>query len=492
MTQSVHWDVDKFETELAKQVRNRKLMVRSSSCNVRTGSSHLFDQFLLIGVPPKSSDMTPSILVAYPPISMSCIDMTTVIAMAMPTGPKRQDLRSNEGRTLQDEFVFTVAYGDDTIYGVCLHVYAKSFRNTFFVSKHTKSTFFALCFLTRKPVIAAHLSFLAYLALISIDRIDRAQLEDSPTAVLEGKPVMKDMLIDEGVGHVDGVDVPKFFAQAVKFYHSRTLNSAPMFLTRKIEIYFPQVADDSSIMSCVLDTIFSILSVDHVVSLVGALMLDAQVVVIGSNLHEITSTVLALQLLVKPFRFCGPVIPILPHTETFLRLLGSPTPFLIGVPACRELKDVVFLDTSIFVYLDRKTVAIPEGPLYPAKQQVVKKLEELISKEKSHTPHPFGFPGIFRQHYNYHYCFTPMTCTLITAALHEPLNQLFSDFLYGFFVTDRSTRDGEGVTVFNSELFMAQVEESKRPFFKALIESQNFENFVEDKITEYVELKAKK
>ena len=489
MASNVQWDVEKFETDLAKQVRNRKLMVRSSSCNVSIKSARLFDQFLLIGASPNGSDVSPSILVAYPPISIPFLDMDAVIAMAMPTGVQRQDLRSSEGKTLQDNFIFTVSSGDELLYGVCVHVSAMSFRKTFFVSKTTKGRFFSFCFLTRKPILAAHLSFLAYLALISIDRIDRAPLEPVPVTSFKGKPI-DGLIVEDGIGHADGVDVPKFFADALRFYHTRNLSSPPIFLTRKIEIYFPQAADDSSILSCILDTVFSLLPVESVVNLIGCLMLDAQIVVIGSNLHEVTSTVMALQLLVKPFRFCGPVIPILPHTESFFRLLGSPTPFIIGVPPCSDLKDVGFLETSVFVYLDRKTVTMPDVPAYPSKNQVVKKIEELISKEKKHVPHPFGFPEIFRQSYRYKYCFSPMTCTLVMSVLKEPFEQIFSDFLFGFFVTDRSTQNDEGITVFNSELFLAQVEESKQPFFKVLVESQNFKNFIEDKITEFIEWKA--
>jgi hypothetical protein len=46
------------------------------------------------------------------------------------------------------------------------------------------------------------------------------------------------------------------------------------------------------------------------------------------------------------------------------------------------------------------------------------------------------------------------------------------------------------VTVFNAELFLAQTSDNDRPFFKRLIESQNFEMFIENRIAAYLEMKG--
>jgi hypothetical protein len=144
----------------------------------------------------------------------------------------------------------------------------------------------------------------------------------------------------------------------------------------------------------------------------------------------------------------------------------------------------------VFVNLDKKTVSSSSFPKYPRQSQVVSKIESLISKEKAHISHPFGFPMIFKKHTSHKYCFSSTTTDLISKELAQPFAQLFTDFIYGFFVTDLSEDAGsEGVTVFNSELFLAQIAKPEFPFFKELVESQNFEQFIEGKICNYLAMK---
>jgi hypothetical protein len=44
--------------------------------------------------------------------------------------------------------------------------------------------------------------------------------------------------------------------------------------------------------------------------------------------------------------------------------------------------------------------------------------------------------------------------------------------------------------MFNAELFLAQTTGDDRPFFKRLVESQNFEMFITNRIAKYLEMKG--
>jgi hypothetical protein len=264
-----------------------------------------------------------------------------------------------------------------------------------------------------------------------------------------------------------------------------------MIIGTNLEIYFPPVIGSSCILYYVLDTLLSLLPLEDIVRLVAAVLLDGQILVVGSSLKEVSHCVLALQLLARPFTFCGPVIPILPSSPLFLRLLDSPTPFLIGVAPTPELREVQFLESCIFVHLDRQFVGPSATPCYPRQKGVLQKVQRLLAREKSQMPHPFGFPTVFRLHANHKFSFSQTTSDLVAAAFGDPLTQLFGDEVCGFFVTDNTTRRKEGgVTVFNAELFLAQSNPDDYPFLKEFLESQNFEMYIAAKMTQFLAAKV--
>jgi hypothetical protein len=112
----------------------------------------------------------------------------------------------------------------------------------------------------------------------------------------------------------------------------------------------------------------------------------------------------------------------------------------------------------------------------------VRRVGAILAREKAQTPHPFGYPRVFRRQTDHRFAFSPATAALIAATVREPLWQILTDFVHSFFVSDMAS----AVTVFNSELYLAQVEPDCREFFAALVESQNFELYMEAKITGYL------
>jgi hypothetical protein len=487
--EKVVWDVERFEHQLAKQIRNHTLVSRSPLLLHADSPTTVFDQILLIGVPPYNHpDSAPQILVAYPPVTADGLDFSKLTRLALPTGPSRKYLRAAGSNLIQDDFVFTLSQGVETRYGICIHVKPKT--ACFFAPTQMRNVVFALCIFVRQPVFSPHFLFLSFLALSSVGSSGLCRLlpPDSEPIDFEGKPI-DGMIVTDAIAHNPTIKVPQFFPDAVKSFQLCENGSPPLFLGPDLEIYFPNAEDPNAVLNYTLDTLFSILSVEDIIRLVIAMILDGQILVIGSSLREVTYTVLALQYLIRPFTFCGPVIPILPATAEFLDLLASPTPFLVGVAPCPELRDVVFLDSSIFVHIDRHLVSASSAPVYPNYRPVMEQIERILRQEKSASPHPFGYPMLFRRQTKQKYCFSTITVELIDAAIKHPLSQVCSDFVYCFFVTDVSAAPG-GVTVFNSELFLAQVSDDDRPFFAELLDSQTFEMYIETRISEFLAMKG--
>lgn len=493
---SKNWNVEKFEAQLKKEVEHRKHYQRRSS-PILVLDFLLFDQFLLVGLPPDAKrDDPPEILFAYPPFQIPEIPLDNITDYCFPTGVDRQFLQKNKGHFLQDEFVFSFKSRVRPVFGVCVHVNPK-YEPTlpFYAGPDTKDTTFCFCLLTATPCFSSHFSFLTYLALWTVGKLKEPQVFDEEISVEmpQGVPIPGLDLTHQN-GHHPLLEVPVQFENEIANYYTSPLMSPPVRYSSDLELRFPTsayVENEKSIMWATWDTLFSILTPADIVTIIGGLHLDAQVLIIGKSLHEVTSAVHALVTLIKPFTFQGNVIPILPVKDEFMELLNSPTPFIIGCPPSPRLNKFSFLDSCIIVDLDKRSVP-PDAyyPQYPSFQKVVSGLTGLLSQKTNTEEHnPFGFPQIFGKYLSHKYSFPMTMVDKIFGVLQQPFTSILSEFLQCFFVTDMSASDS-GVTVFNQELFIAQAPEEDKQFFEMLIDSQTFREYVEDRISIYMKEKG--
>jgi hypothetical protein len=94
------------------------------------------------------------------------------------------------------------------------------------------------------------------------------------------------------------------------------------------------------------------LSPANIVKILAHLLLEKQVVVMGTNSSQVTATCTALLLLLSPFQWQSTYIPQLP--STLLDFLHSPVPFLVGcqpLQSTDEWPDVCFFDIDANVIL---------------------------------------------------------------------------------------------------------------------------------------------
>lgn len=481
-----NWDVKKFERDLERQVKRRHYITRSTSSEFRVAADiQAYDQFLIIGLPPTDTvpSSEPEVLVAFPPISHPHSKLEQIISMCLPTGINRQYLLKNGNEPIQDEFVFTIVNGPEVTYGSCVHVNVDStkIRKLPFYASN-KSSNFAFCILSRSPALSAHFIFLSYLVLSTFNLYDLSNIPKLDLPFYDSSNLIENMDLDNQIAHHRSITIPEYFSNALKYYYSKDSSSSPFEFGKDAQIFFPPVGNLECLLWLSLDTIFSLLNVDFIMKLVTSIIFDAQVLVIGHSLQEVSMTVIALQYLIRPFRFCGPVIPILPDTSDFFELLNSPTPFIIGVAPCKELSSFVFLEGCIFVYLDRKNASFATEASFPNEKEVVKQIKKILEKEKSRISHPFSFPSIFKKFLNHKYEFTPDTSKRIVDTIMNQIKILITDDIYSYFVTDIDSTDGSSVTIFNTELFLASVKNDCKKFYQKLLESQNFQIFIEEKI----------
>ena len=490
---SPEWNVEKFEAQLQKEVEHRKAFQRRALPKA-IGDFLLFDQFILTGLPPKASHgQSPELLFAYPPFQVPGIPLDQIVDYCFPTGPRRRHLHKHKGQFLQDAFIFRLNSLVCPVYGVCVHVNPKSESVLpFYADKTTKKKAFCFCLLTSTPVFNTHFSFLTYLALWTVNKIKEPQtFEDVISVEMIGGIEIPGLDLVHQSGHHPALSVPLQFENEVTNYYTSPLSSTPLRYSDDLELRFPPielVENELTIMRTTLDTLFSILSPADILTVLGGLYLDAQVLVLGKSLLEVSFCVHAFLCLLKPFVFQGQVIPILPCTPDYLELLNSPTPFIIGCAPDPSLNDISLLDSCIIVDLDKRCVPpVSYYPRFPSFDTVVAELNTLLAL-KVNTEDP-QTPNFLRKYQSYKYNFPAAMNDKILNCVQAPFNHVITDFLHCFFVTDMSASDS-GVTVFNQELFIAQAPEGETAFFEMLMDSQTFREYVEERIARFMHEKG--
>ncbi|RDX91279.1 DENN domain-containing protein 5B, partial [Mucuna pruriens] len=78
-----------------------------------------------------------------------------------------------------------------------------------------------------------------------------------------------------------------------------------------------------------MSTICRVLSLDSVLALITGVLLEKQVVVVCPNLGVLSSTVLSLVPMIRPFQWQSLLLPVLP--ERMIDFLDAPVPYIVGI-----------------------------------------------------------------------------------------------------------------------------------------------------------------
>ncbi|EAX86607.1 hypothetical protein TVAG_117660 [Trichomonas vaginalis G3] len=446
-----------------------------------------FEQFFLIGISPnKTQSDSPQVLIAYPPYQIPELNHKQIIEHALPYGTNRRKVKSGN-YVIQEEFTFALRYGESEIYGTTAVFYSNSSDLPFFMSKSTKNTLFAFVILSRIPTLSTHFSFLTYLVLLITGGIPKfkvlSEVQDLP--ITQGPPI-PDMEVKDSIAYYSTLQIPENFSRFIHIYHKCIPGMNPMDITDKLKLHFQTNDDTYAILYTALDTVCSILEPKMILDVLSALYLDYQILVIGSCLEEVSLTVLAFVHLIDPMKYSGIVMPVLPQTDDYLDILQAPTPYIIGTIPSDKLLKLDFLDTTVFVNLDTKTVETGEDmPHYPNAENIAKELKKEFS-EKNKPQYLYAFQSEYLTHLKHKYLFTSQNVNRIVRILRAPLENVTTDFIYSFFVTDLDREDSS--TIFNRELFLMMM--PQEPFFKGILSSQTFEQWTSQKLDEFMILKG--
>lgn len=127
------------------------------------------------------------------------------------------------------------------------------------------------------------------------------------------------------------------------------------------------------------------LTVDTMVTLLAALLQEYRVVVQSQQLGTLTTFVLGLIPLLKPFVWQGALVPILPNS--LAEALQAPTPYIFGMRRFSDMPDVAEVDLTelALLDLDKGTIAVPEGMLrLPREKALRSALQQGILNPQKH------------------------------------------------------------------------------------------------------------
>lgn len=365
-----------FSPELDKNIDQEKVQPskRSHPINYMKNATSMFDYFFLIGnTTTGEQDNNPRILISFPSTIESSIPIDNILSFSFPTGPERHKLSGINHDSISDFFVFTIFINEIPYFGFCLHAFP--INDLFLTPSHCAVCF---CLLTKVPIYSSHFVFLSYLALLCADR-SKVPTDLNPSIPeINNSGTVPSGFNEEGkIAFDPSITLPNFFPTLLYTYYGHGPGSPKVTLYGSYPLYFPPCQNKKCILYSCLDILFNIFSVEQILSILSALLLDFQVVIVGSNLGLVTSCILSLDLLTKPFNFSGSIIPILPVKQNFLELLNSPIPYLIGSPPSKDLFNIDYSETSFFVSIDKKFIPLNKSiPQFPNYQSVLREIKK--------------------------------------------------------------------------------------------------------------------
>ncbi|GJP81858.1 hypothetical protein CLOP_g11976 [Closterium sp. NIES-67] len=221
------------------------------------------------------------------------------------------------------------------------------------------------------------------------------------------------------------------------------------------------------------------LSLDNVLLVLAAVLLEKQLVVICPNMSLLSSAVLAIVPLIRPFIWQSALLPVLP--SQLLPFLDAPVPFVVGLQApmacVRERTS-----SLVIVNLAKNKVSLPcDLPLLPEHQDLAACL----------LPHHSAMAGDADAATRLVFRTTPEQAR---AAEHFQASlvayfQSFCASIRSYTVTAIGTT-GERVPVLLKDAFVNSFSPKSQPFFKLFFETQMF-SVHSDKLLAFPEMGAK-
>ncbi|XP_006990466.3 DENN domain-containing protein 2A isoform X2 [Peromyscus maniculatus bairdii] len=243
-------------------------------------------------------------------------------------------------------------------------------------------------------------------------------------------------------------------------------NFLPGSGTEVIELCRPL---DSRLEHVDFESLFSSLSVRHLVSVFASLLLERRVIFIADKLSTLSTCCHAMVALIYPFSWQHTYIPVLP--PAMIDIVCSPTPFLIGLLSSslallRELplEEVLVVDLINDRFLRQME---DEDSILPRKLQVA--LEHILEQRNDLACDQDG---------------GPLDC--VHGPESSPLNEVVSEAFVRFFVETVGhyslfLTSGEERSLQREAFRKAVSSKSLRRFLEVFMETQTFRGFIQER-----------
>lgn len=504
---------------------------RLSSCIHHTSNdnenNHQFDHFFIFGGDPQGTSFErPMLLANFPSANFekSEDEVNRIMDFCFPNGFSEityiQD-RKNKS-ILQNEFVFYLMEDNaQRVYGIAVILYLDdpNIKMPFFCTQNNVKYPFCLCFLTKTPFLSSHFQFCSYLALVLDGEIESVHLKglEQDVNIKNDGNVINSLVKDKNFGLIavkEGLEAPKVLVDELIFFYGLPSKSISGFnhkikLTNDIELNLPLNLKESNALAYpTLHALFSCLSPLVIVQLYNAILLEQHILIVSTNIHKLTLSVIAITQIMTPFQSQALLFPVLPNNETLSQLLETPFPYIIGSVKTSSTPEVV-------VNLDKGTIQLPNNfPMFPNYKHVVKKLENLlndsmksilvpkkhqrnflvIATKKSNPEFKkfvdsidiFVFPSLFTRNISIKYVFSPIIIEDIINIFRTSFPPVLQDLIRSCFVTD-NTDPNMPVTIMNKELMMSMISDDEQEFYSLFQPTQLFDYFCNSLTDQYSE-----
>lgn len=482
------------------------------------GDHKLFDQLLIIGARPHEEFLegaAAEILVVYPstPQLLGPLEYACIPSFCFPQGFSPTDPEQVKRESVTSQFVFEISGGNgNTKYlGVCTIFSLLEARDMFFFNKFSKKYPTAICLLSSNPILSAQFTYGTFLArwLSGKVRGYRKREIEVPPITDENEP-LPGMVSAKGCLRLGSFLVPNVFLTEMAYVSNIKLNpdretDLPLVEGKKIRIPSLKRATKSVIYAG-MDALFTALTIENVIKCVSLMLLEKQLVFLGSDEFMLSMSVLCLRELLMPFKYQGTLLPIMPNTAQFFNILESPVPFVCGIVKGSVQRS--FPDHLAIVDLDVGQITDPDNvPLIPKAKKIKKQITKLFQKrskditvppakskiaDKASSPAYFDFvvahlhPLVSAHTYIISpkkYIFPVEVVDQIVGTFRELIAPKIEKLIAPCFVSD--TTDIENpVTIFNKELFLDSMGKKARPFFSEFVNTTMFQEFCDGKTDE--------
>jgi len=283
------------------------------------------------------------------------------------------------------------------------------------------------------------------------------------------------------LGNMTRAFVPSEGVKPIQFPRPRPTEKvprqlSPMSLTMTRH-HFSMEEEAFHLQGWAIVTLCCCLSLENIIALLTAVLLEKQIVVFSNNLGELSAVSLGLIPMLRPFRWQSLFLPILP--QHMIDFLDAPVPFVCGVQHKNsELRARTINLTRINVYKDDVKVQWEGKTLrLPRLQKLLQNLRPLHESVQAAAVRYKRRPVI-----------DPPQDAVEAAgvflnAWRAYLNSLVANIRYHS-ITDVNEGGSEKVSILLKDSFLATFEGKDRSFMSAFVETQMFSTYADERLAD--------